>query len=378
LDDISDAGVADRLAHMDFNPDNYVGETGLEGRLLFGTALIPSVKSYVEALTPVERGPYPSNVASEVTRAQVGYGAVHMQPHVQAGRVIKSVGYAMSLTRLPPPPPPSFSPTLSPNTARAPQLVQVDLMVEHQRAELRRGRQAAVGGPRLTKVEREQRRSPSAMPVPTVHPPAADMEGPVAAAGPPSLAEAIGLKPIARPRKILIRALSPQELSEKAAEDAETAALFPDPPPGRRRPSQRPRATDDDIDGDADDDDTDATSDDPLDDLERLPVDDHLYGGARRVSTLRTPQKEPNGGPSERAVAAAVDDHVSPSDSADVDAYEEDLSASRRRSSAALGVSGKAGKSGKGKPAAAAEGKKAFNEEQYFKLWRKRPSVEGL
>ena len=112
LDDISDAGVADRLAHMDFNPDNYVGETGLEGRLLFGTALIPSVKSYVEALTPVERGPYPSNVASEVTRAQVGYGTVHMQPHVQAGRVVKSVGYAMFLILhlLP-----SFSPTLSPN-----------------------------------------------------------------------------------------------------------------------------------------------------------------------------------------------------------------------------------------------------------------------
>ena len=63
--------LQDTLARMHINPDEYVGVTGLEKHMLFGTGQIPSVHSYVQALRGAERGPFRSNIRSEVTDAQL-------------------------------------------------------------------------------------------------------------------------------------------------------------------------------------------------------------------------------------------------------------------------------------------------------------------
>ena len=56
---------------MHINPDEYVGVTGLEKHMLFGTGQIPSVYSYVQALKGAERGPFRSNIRSEVSDEQL-------------------------------------------------------------------------------------------------------------------------------------------------------------------------------------------------------------------------------------------------------------------------------------------------------------------
>ena len=63
--------LQETLARMHINPDEYVGVTGLEKHMLFGTGQIPSVYSYVQALKGAERGPFRSNIRSEVTDAQL-------------------------------------------------------------------------------------------------------------------------------------------------------------------------------------------------------------------------------------------------------------------------------------------------------------------
>ena len=257
----------------------------------------------------------------------------------------------------------------------------MDTMVNEQRAELHRGRLAATGNALRSKVDRDQRRSPSAVPVPRSRPSMA-MDTRVTepeVVAPQSLTETIGLKPVPRPRRAMIRVSSPQELSEKvsALADSETGAeaLFPD---SRGGPTQRPRAA-------AADAGTDEDGDDPLDD-----DDSHdREREARRGGAVRATQKVRKEGSGVVCEAPAAVDRISPPGSAadsaadadddgDVDAsrFEEGVLDSRRQSSAIPtgGASESSAKAGKGKVADA----KKVNEEQYFQLWRKRPSLPGL
>ena len=63
--------VSSYLELVPVNPEEYVSATGHEGKMLFGSGKIPSVTSFCAALRPGEKGPFKSNIRSDITDAQL-------------------------------------------------------------------------------------------------------------------------------------------------------------------------------------------------------------------------------------------------------------------------------------------------------------------
>ena len=62
--------------------DEYVGSTGHEARMLFGSGKIPGVKSFCQLLKPVERAPFASNVRPPVTNKDLFSMDLELQAQV--------------------------------------------------------------------------------------------------------------------------------------------------------------------------------------------------------------------------------------------------------------------------------------------------------
>ena len=63
--------------------DEYVGATGHEANMLFGSGKIPGVKSFCQLLNPIERAPFASNVRPPVTNKDLFRMDLELQVQVR-------------------------------------------------------------------------------------------------------------------------------------------------------------------------------------------------------------------------------------------------------------------------------------------------------